>query len=1136
MAPGPPYRAVLLCLLVALWPSVSPAQLPTGEIAGVVTDASGAVLRDCEVTTTSASTGFMVRQNTSSSGSYYVSGLGPGTYTVRVEARGFRLASAEVKVEVGRESRNDVHLQVGAVADSVNIVETEARVNTADAVLEGVISGLTIRQQPLNGRQFLELAQLEPGVQVNDGGSVVGLKDYYGGVSINGHSGLTARVTVDGLDISDELMGSITQNISLDAVDEFQMIRSAADAVTGVTGTGAVNIATRKGTNQLHGSGFFFWRDDAMAARIAAQQFAFDREQGGFTLGGPLRRDRLFAFVGFERTNQNSAIATEVPGFPQFSKTWPLPFDEEMALARLDANLGHNTRAFARFNNNGNRGIANGLGGMSLSPQLIRNNANQTAAGVDATFGRFMHSFRFGYLNYDFFNDDGIPAVPGLSATAIPGLGITLSPLGLRLGTNGNAFAQRHQDSHEFRYDGVFHQGSHALRWGGVVNLIRVEWFSPVTSTPSLTLIYSLANATKCGNDVLCYPVKSGAVGNGLGYLSEKPGFGDRFGTFSNNRLATYLGDSWRARRRVNVNLGLRWTFEPGQDNSDLDKPAVLDQFLPGLSQRNPAHSHNFAPQFGFAWAPWGSGARWVVRGAVGLHYDTKLMRDRRWERVSLLPAGVGNIALSVPQQGPLKDPLNNNVLFDLTPWLNKPLGTPGLIEAFLKGAADFRAAYRRAMDIYPALPSRCEDLRSCNTFGPNYRTPYTVQINIGVQRELRPGLVLSADYVHHHGFHYQIAPDANRLGAADSLRPANALAAMDRLHANLNCPLGPAGVDCAIAKKTTIASYVAQGLGAGSDATSQKASTTAFPGNNPAFNSINTYRMDGWFRYNALQLNLHGRLPDVPSAARNWTITASYALSRYVGTAGDQDLWWSEDFYPNDDPTGFFGPTTLDRTHILGVSTTLDLRGGFRLSTIWRASSPLAQNILLPNQNAGKAEIFMTDLNGDGTTGDPLPGTNRGSYGRGAGCGATALNRLISAYKASTEGRPTPAGRALVTAGLFTTDQLISLGAVAPIINYAPQGQVCLDWFQTTDLRMSRPIKIRGERVTIEPGWEWFNLFNVANFDLPSSRLDGHLTGLPGSINGTTGDNRPNRASTSRGIFSGGSPRSWQFALRISF
>ncbi len=1128
----------------------------------MVTDPSGAVLQGCEVTISSANTGFTVHTTTSSTGTYYVSGLNPGTYAVRVNARGFRAASATVKVEVGRETRNDVRVEVGAAADSINVSAMDVRPDTVSATLEGVVSGPTIREQPLNGRQFLELAQLEPGVQVNDGGSVVGLKDSYAGVSVNGHSGLTARVTVDGLDISDEMMGSIVQNISLDAVEEFQISRSAADVATALNGAGAVNIATKSGTNGFHGTTFFFWRDSALAARIAAQDFPFDREQGGFALGGPVRRNQLFAFVSYERTNQDSAIATEVPGFPQFSSTWPLPFDEQMALARVDANLGHSTRAFVRFTNNGNTGVAKGFGGMSLSPQLQRNNANQTAAGVDASIGRSTHSFRFGYLNYDFFNDDGIPAIAGLPVSADPGgraLTVGLSALGLRIGTNSNAFARRLQDSDEFRYDGGFQEGSHVLRWGGVVDFIRAQWFSPVYSTPSLNLTYNSQYAAICGSDLLCYPVNGGSIGNGLGYLSEKPGFGEPFGTFSNNRVGAYVADNWRVTARLSLNAGLRWSYEPGQDNSDLNKPAVLDLFEVGLAKRNRTPNSNLAPQIGFAWAPLRSNT-WVVRGAAGLHYDTKLMRDRRWERVNLLPAGVGNIAVGLPSQK-LVNPISLTTIFDLagadstaliTPGINWisgchdprfpsglcPLGTPGLIDAYLAAAEAFRAAHARAMEVYPAGPGRCEALRQCNTFDLAYHTPYSLQINFGIQRELRPGLVLSVDYVHHHGFHYQIAPDANRMGAADSLDVTKALTAIAAGNSALGCgnSASASAIDCAIGRHATILTYAGWGMGRGVGATSSAPSKMAFPGNNPAFNTVNVYRMDGWSRYNALDMNLHGRLPDISTAARNWVVTASYALSRYEGTAGDQDLWWSEDYYPNDHPTGYYGPTTLDRTHTLGVSTTLDLRGGFRVSTIWRTLSPLSQNILLPSQNAGNAEIFKTDLNGDGTVADPLPGTNRGAYGRGAGCGAAALNRLIIAYNANTAGRPTPAGQKLVDAGLFTTDQLVSLGAVAPTISPAPAGQLCLDWFSTTDIRIARPIKIHGDRMSIEPAWEWFNLFNTANFDLPSDRLDGHLTGIVGAINGTTAANRPNRASLSRGSFSGGSPRSWQFALRINF
>ena len=122
------------------------------------------------------------------------------------------------------------------------------------------------------------------------------------------------------------------------------------------------------------------------------------------------------------------------------------------------------------------------------------------------------------------------------------------------------------------------------------------------------------------------------------------------------------------------------------------------------------------------------------------------------------------------------------------------------------------------------------------------------------------------------------------------------------------------------------------------------------------------------------------------------------------------------------------------------------------------------------------------------------------------------------------------------MNAGLFTFAQLQRLGAVSPSVKRAPDGQVCLDSFITTDVHIARPFKLRGERVTIEPAFEWFNLFNVANYDLPGNKLSGTLTGLEGSLNGTTRASRPNRAGFGGGSFALGTPRSWQLVLRVSF
>jgi hypothetical protein len=177
----------------------------------------------------------------------------------------------------------------------------------------------------------------------------------------------------------------------------------------------------------------------------------------------------------------------------------------------------------------------------------------------------------------------------------------------------------------------------------------------------------------------------------------------------------------------------------------------------------------------------------------------------------------------------------------------------------------------------------------------------------------------------------------------------------------------------------------------------------------------------------------------------------------------------------------------------------------------------------------------LTSDFNGDGTYGDPLPGTLRGSFGRGVG-DAAALNRVIDAHNATQAGQLTPAGKALVNAGLFTEAQLKALGAASPEVVRAPQQQVNLDSFITTDLRLARPFKLRGERIKIEPALEIFNLFNIANYDLPGNKLGATLTGATGSINGTTAADRPNRAGFGSGSFALGISRAWQLALHVSF
>jgi hypothetical protein len=327
----------------------------------------------------------------------------------------------------------------------------------------------------------------------------------------------------------------------------------------------------------------------------------------------------------------------------------------------------------------------------------------------------------------------------------------------------------------------------------------------------------------------------------------------------------------------------------------------------------------------------------------------------------------------------------------------------------------------------------------------------------------------------------------------------------------------------------------VTAGLGSSAVASPNAPSNAAFPGMNSNFNAITLLDMAGTSAYNALQLNLRGTLPNVTRFVRSPLVVVSYALGQLSGTAVDQYALNVSDRIDNDNPAAFRGPTGLDRTHMLSVAALTTLPGGLQVNVLSKAFSALPQTLHAPQVQGSGGEIFFTDFNGDGTGQDVLPGTGRGSYGRDIGCGAAAINRVIDDYNEQQAGQLTPAGWALVNKGLFAEAQLKGLGAVSQAIRRAPEGQVCLDAFYSTDVRFARTFTLRSGRLTIEPALEFFNVFNQENYDLPDNKLTGSLNGTVGSLNGTTAANRPNRAGAT-GSFTPGAPRSWQLAVRITF
>ena len=250
-----------------------------------------------------------------------------------------------------------------------------------------------------------------------------------------------------------------------------------------------------------------------------------------------------------------------------------------------------------------------------------------------------------------------------------------------------------------------------------------------------------------------------------------------------------------------------------------------------------------------------------------------------------------------------------------------------------------------------------------------------------------------------------------------------------------------------------------------------------------------------------------------------------------------------------NDVPAQYYGPAGEDHLHQLGVSLIMDLPLHFQVATTTYFRSNGPSNVLLA-ANGTNADVFTSDLNGDGTVGDPLPGTNRGSFDRSFG--VSGLNTLINRFNSNFTGTLTPAGQALVDAGLFTVDQLKELGGVVTGYQTDPAGAILRDpvtgfalptglstvptnqkdnpLFYTTDIRISWNWKIR-ERLSIAPSVDCFNIFNKTNTLGP---LDGTLSGGAGTISGTT--SYFTRVGAGSGSFSSGQPRAFQFGIRVSF
>jgi hypothetical protein len=1174
------FMVVVAILVLGCTGLLAQTTISTGSIQGTVTDASGAVLSGAKVTITNKATGQSIGTTTNTSGTYTSGALTPAQYEVRVEAKGFKTSAVLVTVQLNTTSTANAKLSVGESTQVVEVQASDVAVNTEQATVQGILTAQQIENMPINGRNFLDLAQLEPGVQIQDGGTFDPTKNGFSSISFGGRFGRTARIEVDGIDISDETVGTTTQNIPLGAIQEASLQQSSLDLSTELTSSGSVNVSTKSGTNALHGEGFYYFRDQSLDAALpGASKNPFQRNQYGGSVGGPIMKDKLFFFVDAERTKQDF-INPVLPGTPFQGLTgnFTSPFREPQWIAKLDYST-QSYKFFYRFTYENNRSVLPFIPN-SFQPFANVNHSRGHVMGVDFNTGSYTHSIRFGYTKFE----NGITDAVAGSSIFNPAPGIELAigsdPNCLTAGADqfcsGSNFLAPQatmQSDHQIKYDGSKVLGNHILRYGGGYNHIQGGGFAkflglaPAVGSPNN--VPTCVASSNCpfpdgAANPLNYPVTSVNLGNGQGFASEKTSFGLPGGALGpDDRVSAYIGDSWKVRPNFTVTAGVRYVRDTGRTDSDIGPVAPLDQFnnqfYSGLGARVHQPNHNFAPQLGVAWDPKGNG-KTVIRAGIGLFYENSIWNNNLFDRPARLQQGLFLGTTQVCAQGASTGtpPFPTNI--DLTQVCGQPIGSvfPQIVTLQQEYQAAVLAAGPAVNGSYIGnVLTDGIDITGTNLFAPNYKAARSVQMNIGIQREIRPGTVLTVDYLRNIATHNLLTVDTNHIGDARFFDPGAAQAAIAGTLAA--CQVGT--IDQAIAAcpglhpaqggnppgPATIVDFASNGLDSGYSICSglpcalAGAPAAAFPGINKNLGANQMLFPIGRSVYNGLQTSLKQTLHNPVRGIRYLDLQVSYAYSKYVSTARDSDfINFSQD---NANPTGSIGPNGLDRTHQLSFGGTADLPANFRMTFIGHFYSPLPLNLNLPvSGNAGG--LFVTDVTGDGTgdgsfgsnggLGDLLPGTKLGAFGRNVSVGDLATR--INNYNANNAGQPTPAGQVLIQNNLFTLGQLQQLGGVQQALPPVVSGATGQAWLRAFDFGLSWGYKFK-DRFELRPGVTAFNLFNLPNFDGVSAPFSSVLDGSAGSPNGTTKPQPSNlRLGLGSGVFGLGSPRVVEFELKLIF
>ncbi|HZU10157.1 MAG TPA: TonB-dependent receptor [Pseudacidobacterium sp.] len=1153
-----------------------------GSIQGVITDSSGAAVGNATITVSSQQTGFTKTLKTDAAGLYTVGPLTPGSYQVIVEASGFQKLVASTVVLTGTATNGNYKLAVGAATEEVTVNAGAVQVNTEQAGVQNVITAQQIETLPINGRNFLDLAQLEPGVMLQSGQDFDPTKAGYSAIGFSGVSGRTTRILLDGQDITDETVGTTIFNVSQGAIDQFQISRSNNDVSGEIGSTGQVLVSTRTGSNAFHGEAFYDFQDHSTGfAKVNGQDAPFQRNQFGGSIGGPVLKDRLFFFANAERIKQDESSPAQIgPVFADILAKYPnvpAPYRQTYSTGRLDYSGPWGVHYFARINYDVNSTITSGNN--SYDNYANRDNTWGIAGGADFVKGNFTHSFRG---SYEKFHNLIVDATGSGVYLAMPGLLIRDASQGLYTGPNDLAPQDTYQSDKQLRYDGSWTKGAHNIRYGASLNRILQGGFASffglaprVSLSPAALIKDSNGNPIAPGDPLNGYNASVGVrFGNGLGYFTPEPTFGQPAGGSDDWRTGAYVSDSWKVKPQLTVNYGIRWLRDTGRTDNWIDpipcstintsifpnppctgNQLILDQFGVGLGKRIRQPNFDFAPQVGFTYSL-DSAGKTVVRSAVGIFRENIVFNAVQFDTPFKLQTGLfndyshtvcgGTYVFKFPD-GSTTDNIDGD---PLTSVCREPLAVSG--PKFVKLQAEYQqiskagGAAQNGSFIGNTLAIPGGDA----AYSPNFKTPYSIHFNFGIQRELWSGAVLSADYVHQATLHIAQSIDVNHIGDAKYL---NKTAAQNAINATLT-QFGVTNIDDAIANGATISDFANNGLDSGnvylSGAPAAQYGLTpdegaAFPGANPNMGNGFFNFPAGRSGYDAFQLNLRQQARHPLKGLADSNFEFSYAYSKFVSSStGGSDQFFSGAAYDYNNPTQYIGFGGNDHRHNISFGGAATIIHGPQIAVIGHFRSAAPSNLTLDTLAGSTAQIFMTDVTGDGTIGDLAPGTNPGQFMRGTS--GSDLKKFIVNYNNKYAGQLTPAGRALVNNGLFNPTQLSELGAVQQPIYNGFSSVFQNPMFKSLDASVSYPfhLKFISESVTLVPKVSMYNVANFANWGGTTTTLvnqsnagsDG--TGAEGYVNGDNGFSFKNQTRVGRGsgTFDQGGPRSTEFQLTFNF